>query len=354
MRLGERGGQAAGAGKIVAEAGGDALGGFGFEIRVGDADFLGDVVVGVEPADVVDVGPGDGLAVADIGEQAVGEAILRGDARKQIVVGAATGGFRTTEILVVQAGNRRGATGARVDRELGSRDLRGGERIEFLRACLGPFPAKAALKLPCGDPHVAEQVGRRDYFQIPFLVSEGGTEIVVGGERVGEVLGRSDKRLADRLAIRVGGRAAAGDRAEGDAQSGRTEDKGRGEIGEAPGGAAAGSVVAVVAQAAGAVGVQDTLLAFVAEFEEGGQTKRRSPAAVHGDVVDLVVDGADVVGDAGIFVVEQTRPIQAAGLADVPGAGGDRRAGGFDRQAAERVDLRIAGHAVAHRAVGIL
>jgi len=57
MRLGERGGQAAGAGKIVAEAGGDALGGFGFEIRVGDADFLGDFVVGVEPADVVDVPP---------------------------------------------------------------------------------------------------------------------------------------------------------------------------------------------------------------------------------------------------------------------------------------------------------
>lgn len=44
------------------------------------------------------------MPVADIGEQAVGETILRGDAWKQIVVGAAAGGFRTTEILVIKPG----------------------------------------------------------------------------------------------------------------------------------------------------------------------------------------------------------------------------------------------------------
>ena len=140
---------------------------------------------------------------------------------------------------------------------------------------------------------------------------------------------------------------------EGYAEGGRTEDKGRWKIGEAAGSPAAGSVVVIVAQAAGAVGVQDALLAFVAEFEEGGQTERCGPAAVHGEVIDFVVDGADVVGDAGILVIQQVRPIEAAGLADVPGAGGDPRAGGFDRQAAEGVDLRIAGYAVAVGTVGI-
>ena len=62
----------------------------------------------------------------------------------------------------------------------------------------------------------------------------------------------------------------------------------------------------------------------------------------------------NVVGHPWILVVEQIRPIQAAGLADVPRAGRDAGASRFDGQSAEGVDLSIAGDAIAQSAIGIL